>query len=236
MHKKIQLLLTSKQGSSPGLLETRLAAGVERIRHRLPDGAWHLVAVRLSDDPTKRLDAYVAELGKEQLSFDAVFEIGAPDADFSLLTASLTSVMEELSDMIIPQKNAVMAGTEHVILPGQCPLMLVFALHRLPTLTSQQFHEYWLNRHVVVARKVPVLRAYRQFHADVEATCAAGGELGVDITDFEGAAQGYYQGIQDFMDIMTQPAVVADALADERKFIDHSRSVMGLYRIAGQKT
>jgi len=118
-----------------------------------------------------------------------------------------------------------------VILPGQEPLMLVLAIRRLATMTDAAYHDYWLNKHAKVARKVPILRAYRQFHANETATRDIAKGLSLGIADFNGTAQGYFRDVKDFQNIMAQPEVTADALEDERHFIDHSRSVMGLYRI-----
>jgi hypothetical protein len=111
-------------------------------------------------------------------------------------------------------------------------LTLVFALHRLPSLSSEQFHDYWLNKHAEVGRAVPGLQGYRQFHANQEATKAAAEAVGVALSDFEGAAEGFYRSLKDFLEIMSKPEVAADAIEDEKKFIDHSRSVIGLYHVA----
>ncbi|MBE0595892.1 MAG: EthD domain-containing protein [Desulfuromonadales bacterium] len=232
MYRKVQLLLAARPGKSLDDLDARLAAEGERVRALLPGDARHLRAVRLADDPTAQT-VHAAEMKGEPASFEAVFEVGSPGGDWAELTALFAGVVRNLADWIVAEKSAVIAGTEHVILPGECPLLLIFALRRLPALTSPQFHDYWLNRHAEVARTVPVLRAYRQFHADAKASAAAGRALGLGIVDFEGAAQGYYRDIGDFMAIMAQPAVVADALADEKRFIDHGRSVLGLYRVVG---
>lgn len=231
MYNKVQLLLTLNRNNPPDLCEVQLAAEGERICRLLPPGAHHLRAIRLSDDPTRQT-AYATELSGEQDSFDVVFEVGAQGAEWSILTLALNGLTRNLAAWIVPQKSAVIAGSEHVIIPGECPLLLVYALRRLPALTSRQFHDYWLNKHAEVARTIPVLRAYRQFHADEKATSEAARELGIAIADFDGAAQGYYREIKDFMDIMTQPEVVADAIEDEKRFIDIPRSAMGLYRIA----
>jgi len=160
-----------------------------------------------------------------------VFEIGTPNGDLNKLATRLRDVVGHLSEWIEPARSAVIAGTEHVILPGQEPLVLVMAIRRLPTMTDSAYHYYWLNKHADVARKVPILRAYRQFHADETATRDIAKRLTLGIADFNGAAQGYFRDVMDFQNIMAQPEVTADALEDEKHFIDHSRSVMGLYRI-----
>lgn len=235
MYNKVQLLLTLHQGKALNLFEAHLAEEGERICKLLPHGTRHLRGVRLSNDPTRQT-AYAMELSGEQESFDVVFEVGAEGADWSKLTSALNGITQNLAAWIVPLKSAVIAGSEHVIIPGECPLLLVYALRRLTSLSSQQFHDYWLNKHAEVARTIPVLRAYRQFHADEKATIEAAGELGIAIADFDGAAQGYYREIKDFMDIMTQPEVVADAIEDEKRFIDIPRSSMGLYRIVWNQT
>ena len=75
------------------------------------------------------------------------------------------------------------------------------------------------------------LRGYRQFHADAAATLKAAEVMGVGISDFEGAAQGYFKNPDDFLRIMSQPEV-QEVIEDEKKCIDHSRSSVGLYHVA----
>ena len=98
---------------------------------------------------------------------------------------------KRLGNLLDPARSAVIAGIEHIIIPGEQSLMLVFALRRLESLTSDEFHDYWLNHHAEVALTVPDLQGYRQFHAEADFTAEAADAVGVGITDFEGAAEGY---------------------------------------------
>jgi len=59
---------------------------------------------------------------------------------------------------------------------------------------------------------------------------------GVGINDFEGTAEGSYESLDDFLKIMSLPEVAQRALEDEKKFIDHSRSSIGLYHVAWRTT
>jgi hypothetical protein len=231
MRNKIMLLLAQSDTQPPGTLEPPLASEGQRVRKFLPKGAFHRRAFHLPDDPTQQI-AHATEMGEAPGSFDAVFEVGAEGATWTELIPAVQGLVERLKELVNPARSAVIAGTEHVIVPGEQPLLLVFALRRLPSLTSEEFHNYWLNKHADVGRAVPGLQGYRQFHADQKATETAAEAAGVAITDFEGAAEGYYQDLNSFLEIMSKPEVTADAIEDEKKFIYHSRSVIGLFRVA----
>jgi len=229
--RKVQLLLTRMPDKPLGLLEAHLASEGQRVRELMPDGGHHRRLFRLANDPTRQV-AHGDEMATAEPSFDAVFELGGEEADLALVVAAVKDVGSRLGDWIDPSRSAAIAGTEHVIVPGHQPLELVFPLRRLPTLTSEQFHDHWLNKHSKVALQVPGLQGYRQFHADAAVSADAAASAGVTICDFEGVAEGFYESRDAFLQIMAQPAVTADALADERTFIDHARSVIGLYRVS----
>jgi hypothetical protein len=231
MFRKVQLLLTGWPDKPLGLLEAHLASEGQRIRELMPDGGSHRRLFRLANDPTRQV-AHGDEMAAAEPPFDAVFEVGAEDADLAVIAAAVKDVAGRLGEWVDPSRSAAIAGTEHVIVPGNQPLELVFALRRLPTLTSQQFHDHWLNEHAEIARRVPGLRGYRQFHAEAAASADAAASAGLAGCDFEGTAEGFFENRDAFLQTMAQPAVTADALADERTFIDHARSVIGLYRVA----
>jgi uncharacterized protein (TIGR02118 family) len=113
-------------------------------------------------------------------------------------------------------------------------LKLTYCLHRLPTLTREQFQTYWRERHApLVAEAAPVLgiKRYIQQHtaesAIVPATAEGRGMLHGAETDFDGIAELWFD---------SEAAVVAATATeeglrhahiladDEAKFIDFSRS------------
>lgn len=232
MYNKVQILLHKNKSTALDLLEEKILSEINKITAKLPERATCLSAIRLEDDPTRRI-AHSEEISESAESFDAIFEVGTENGDLKHLAMPLRDVMQHLNEWIEPGLSAVIAGTEHIILPGQEPLMLILAIRRLAHMTDEAYHDYWLNKHSEVARRVPVLRAYRQFHANEPASRDIGKLLDIGVVDFNGAAQGYYRDIKDFFDIMAQPEVTADAIEDEKNFIDHSRSVMGLFKIIG---
>jgi uncharacterized protein (TIGR02118 family) len=230
MQKKIMLLLTQNADQRPGMLEPYLASEGQRIRGKLPKGSTHFRAFHIADDPIQQ-GVPTAQGNDATLVFDAIFEVSAPNTAWDKLLPVVQEIPIRLGNILDRSKSAVIVGSEHIIIPGEELLMIVYPLRRLPAMTSVAFHDYWLNNHAAIARTLPGLRGYRQFHADAEETSAAGKLIGVGISDFEGAAQGYFKNPEDFLSIMSQPEVQV-ALEDEKKFIDHSRSPIGLYYVA----
>ncbi|MCZ7526631.1 MAG: EthD domain-containing protein [Acidimicrobiia bacterium] len=231
--RKLQLLLVPAEGQSLNLLEARLVAEGQALRSRLDvPGRLHRRAIRLPDDPF----ATTAHGAEVVTGFAAMMELAVPDeAGAQPLIDAVEGCAERLEGLgarIDATASAALIGTEHVIVPGEEPVALFYALRRLPTLDPEGFRDHWLHRHAELGRAVPGLRGYRQVHADPEASKAAAAAAGVGVHDFDGVAEAYYADVEDFLGIMAKPEVTADALEDEKRFIDHSRSTGMLTRIA----
>jgi hypothetical protein len=229
MYNKIMLLLTKSSETETGILEEKMAAEWERVRELLPKGTIHRRAIHLANDPTQQT-AHAEEV-QGTLPFDAVFEVGAPDTDLEKLMAAIKEIPKRLESFLELGKSAVIAGVEHLIIPGEDSLTIIFAIRRLQEMTPEAFYDHWLNKHAEVGRSIPNLRGYRQFHADAGATIEAARAMGVAVDDFDGVAQSYFKDVEDFLKIMSEPEMVQDAIDDEKNFIDHTRSPMGVYDV-----
>jgi hypothetical protein len=225
---KAQVLLVLREGVSPSALERALAAEAARLLERAPAGTREVQLVRLEDDPTRQ-SAHGEEM-EAAPSFDAVIELSGEDLDQVALASAFEGVGPRLEDWVVPERSAAVAGTEHTFVEGSQPLRIVMGLRRLETLTSPAFHDYWLNTHGELGRKVPGSQGYRQFHADAEASARLAAAAGVAVDDFEGVAEAYFTDMDAFMAVMSRPEIVEPLLEDERRFIDHSRSAIGLFR------
>lgn len=228
MFNKLQLLLSLNPAHDLQGLLALLDKEGEAMRAFLPEGSRQRRAVRLPGDPTASVpqDGHTPGSAPPP-SFDVVVELGGDELGFAVLEAAAAGLAERLEPTIDPALSAAIVGTEHVIIPGSHPLLLVMALRRLPHWSRQEFHDFWISDHgTQVSESVADLQGYRQFHADEDATRRAAKAAGLSIDDLEGTAEGYYQTIDVFLEIMAKPEVAADA-----GFIDHSRSVMWLYEL-----
>jgi hypothetical protein len=162
--------------------------------------------------------------GTGSFHFDAFAEAATTADDVDLLIALATRAASRLGDAVDPVHSAAVVGVEHTIFPGDRRVLLLYALRRLPSLTHEQFCDHWLHKHAEFARATQAERGYRQFHADQHLSAKAAARAGVTIADIDGVAEASYSGIGDFLSVMSNPHVAKDAMEDEKRFIDHSRS------------
>jgi uncharacterized protein (TIGR02118 family) len=119
-------------------------------------------------------------------------------------------------------------------------IKLMFCLRRLPTLSSEQFQEYWLNRHAPLVRTVaPLLRIrrYVQSHSFVDARLApAIAARGGTVAPYDGVAELWWDSIEDIIAAgATEESRAAGLklLEDERRFIDLTQSPLYFVRERG---
>ncbi len=228
MTNKVQLLLSLHDSAQRQALAERLTREGQAATRSLPAASCRQV-VRVPGDPTESVPQDGQVTTHDPFPpFDVVFELRSQSLPLNALIQPIATIGQRLEAMIDRSKCAALAGTEHVVVPGTQPLMLIMALRRLPSMSREQFHDFWQNHHADdVRRSVTGLRGYRQFHADEAATAEAAALAGLAIDDLEGTAEGYYASMEEFLEIMARPEVSADA-----GFIDHSRSGMWLYALS----
>jgi hypothetical protein len=227
------VLLSGRDGVDQGDLEQALDAEARRLDARYPHPLSHTRALHLDD---QALEATAAGAFSAAPPFDAMMAVAL---DHGGEVASLGLHLEGLADrfegLIDPQRSAVMAGSEHVILPGAGQLLVLINNRRLPHLTHDGFIDYWLGYHGPFAREHTPPDAglrYRQFHADVEPTRSLARAAGLTIDNFDGAAECYYADADRIRYLMSQNEVVAEATIDETQFVDHQRCVTTLFRVS----
>lgn len=115
-------------------------------------------------------------------------------------------------------------------------IKLTFCLHRLPSLSRDEFQRYWREQHApLVARHAAALhiRRYVQMHSlpdgdpvNAGLRASRGGP-----EDYDGVAELWWDGLDDLAAATASDAGRAASLAlleDERRFIDLARSPLWL--------
>jgi uncharacterized protein (TIGR02118 family) len=125
----------------------------------------------------------------------------------------------------------------HGIHGGAAVVKLMFCLRKLPSLSTGQFQDYWLNTHVPLVRTVaPVLkiRRYVQCHSFVDARLAPGiVARGGSVTPYDGVAELWWDSVAEVIAAgSTSEGLAAGQrlLEDERRFIDLSQSPLFFVR------
>jgi hypothetical protein len=109
--------------------------------------------------------------------------------------------------------------------------MLLYPMRRLPWLTCEEFHDYWLHVHGRFGIGNPNVAGYRQFHVDHIASADSNAGLGLGTCDFDGVAESFLPTLEAFGRIKTDRGQAQEVLEDETRFIDYQGSAtMELYR------
>jgi hypothetical protein len=165
--------------------------------------------------------AHAAEVSPELP--DAIVTVPAGPRDLTAAIAPLT----QYADV---SRSNILAVRRYAILPGQDSIRLVFALRRLKRLSATEFYDYWLNHHADYGRRLIPPYTYHQLHADPAATRRGAAAAGLLESDYDGLVEVHFPDLAAFAAQLSRPEVAEGALADERNFIDHERSVFWAYR------
>ena len=224
---KLELLLALAPNAAIGDLAPILEEEVARLGIQLPAGCGLQMATRLADDPI--VDTPHGRAVADGPSFDAALSVGGNDVEHADLAEAIADFGDRSGNLLALDRCAALAGTLHVFVPGIGPILGIMAFRRRLDLTHDQFIDYWLNRHRPLVLKTAPANGYRQFHADPDASARAAAAAGFGLADFDGTAEGRYTDTDTFSAFIAQSEVSDLALGDERNFIDHGRTALGLY-------
>lgn len=189
------------------------AAFEAALRATLPESATLAVAL-----PDSALPSLAHAAGRDAAVPDALVRL-PEEADAAALVA--------LSDTT---RGSVFAGTRHAVLPGGDAIRLFFGLRRLPALTRTAFHDYWLNHHAQIGRRLIPPYTYHQIHADEDATAALATQAGLAASTYDGMVEVHFPDVDAFVRQLSRADVAAEALEDEKNFIDHACSQFWAFR------
>jgi hypothetical protein len=133
-------------------------------------------------------------------------------------------------------RSIALVGTDHIMLPGPGPAVLIYAMRRLPALTLDGFHDYWITTHAEFGRRALAGQGYRQVHADPVRSAELAEALGIAIFDLDGAVVSESTSWDAYWQRRATPQARqtgSEALADEDNFIDHTRSMSMRYTERG---
>jgi hypothetical protein len=184
------------------------------------------LAARIGDDlmlPHQRL------MATSPRPFDYAYQLADPAAASpAALEASVAAFADALGPLLDRRRCTVLVGREVAITTGDGPVYVIMTLRRLPTIDHAEFMRHWFDRHAALGAGIAGVR-YRQNHVDAARTAGLALRLGLPVDPLDGVTDSYYDDLASARAILSGPAVAVDALADEKRFIDHARSRFGLY-------
>lgn len=128
---------------------------------------------------------------------------------------------DDAVDAAAPPGTATLAGTQHIVLPGDGAVLVVMLARRREGLTHQAFRDRWLHGHAPFGLRIAA-SGYRQLHPH-----APPGTEGYD-----GAGLVFFRDLDHVASARAAPEVAREATRDEMAFIDHGRSQLAMFRFA----
>jgi hypothetical protein len=196
---------------------------------------------RLAIDPVVGT-AHERDMAGGPAPFDAIVELAGEGPGVHAAAAECCrSAGADVTAAVDTENSAVIAGIPYVISDGSGSAMNAFCIRPARGRTMQACQEYWIARHrkVVVemtkpnasgvAASVKALASYTQFHAESRSSRELANAIGFVQADFMGVARSFTDTPEGINLRLRSEEVATIALADERTFIDHSRSSMALY-------
>ena len=116
-----------------------------------------------------------------------------------------------------------LVGMQHIVKPGDGDLLIVMLARRRPELSHETFCTRWLEGHARFGLATAA-SGYRQLHPD-EAPAEDG---------FDGAGLVFFRDLDHVARSRAAPEIARAATADEMEFIDHSRSMLMMFRLSGR--
>ena len=149
---------------------------------------------------------------------------GLPDVLATVKPERAVATLDAAGDLIDRGQSTILAFERHAILPGRDAIRLFFGLRRLPHLSREAFHDYWLNRHAEIGRRLIPPYSYHQLHAHGDDTARLASETGLAASTLDGVVEVHFPDTDAFTRQLSRPEVAQEALEDEKNFIDHDRS------------
>ncbi|MGV3768490.1 MAG: EthD domain-containing protein [Sphingobium phenoxybenzoativorans] len=208
-----QLMLKAKPGLAANLLSEMARAGKSgevAVARRLPDEALPSLAHAASAAPDLP-DCIVSSCAEH-------------DSDLERTMADLAKRMRPLS-----AEASLVVVRRHAVLPGRDAIRLFFGLRRLERLSLPAFHDYWLHRHAAIGRRLIPPHSYHQLHADPGLSAQIAEAASVQPSTLDGIVEVHFPDVPALIAQLSRPEVAEEALADERNFIDHARSIFWAY-------
>lgn len=114
-------------------------------------------------------------------------------------------------------------GTQHIVKPGHGEMLVVMLARRRPELSHEAFRARWLEGHSRFGLATSA-SGYRQLHPD----------KAPDEAGFDGAGLVFFRDLDHVAQSRAAPEIARAATADEMAFIDHSRSMLMMFRLSGR--
>jgi hypothetical protein len=145
---------------------------------------------------------------------------------------TLGAVLARAGTCLDLEASALLVGTEHVVRPGAGSILVAMLTTRRDDFTRHAYFDRWLTGHAPFGLRIDAA-GYRQIHADAPPDPGAGsGIVGAPPANlYDGIGMVTFRDLEHVSRSRAAPEIAMDATTDEMAFIDHSRSMLMMFRL-----
>ncbi len=191
-----------------------MASRIERWREDHRDLHFERLE-RLPNDPFRSEAPYRATVG-----------IRGNTATPERLARLLDGFAEEIQDVARTELGTALVGTDVAFRPPhpECPVRLEYLMRRKEGYDHESYLSRYRDVHSRFGLATPGARGYVQFHVDPEASQAVGRAAGLGVWDIDSVSELHLGSLEEFLEAVAQSSVGAEAIADEKLFVDRAHS------------
>ena len=191
-----------------------LASRIARWREDHPDLQFERFE-RLPNDPFRSEAPYRATLGIRG-------NAATPDR----LARLLDGFAAEIEDVARAELGTALVGTDIAFREPDpnCAVRLEYLMRRKDDSDHESYLRRYRDVHSRFGLATPGARGYVQFHVDPEASQAVARAAGLGVWDIDSVSELHLGSLDEFLEAITQSSVGAEAIADEKLFVDRAHS------------
>lgn len=222
----LRLLLAARAERQDALAE-RLDEEAARAVELLGGGSRAIGLARIEADP---FDAQYPGARK----FDGVLALDAPEGlGADALIDVVRGADERWSDLVQPDLSGALIGTLQQIMGNavdRAPLRFLYLMRHKAGQTAEAFLEHWTGTHAEFGRRTEGITGYDQLRVDRLASRAAAAIAGFGVHCIDGVPELHIESVDDFIAGAVGSSTGAEAIEDEKNFVDARNSVGFLCR------
>ena len=210
--------LAAREGQEEAL-QTRLLEELRPLRSRVDRTVLSIHAmVRVPDDP------FAAQYPAPR-AFDAVIDFEA-SGEVAAFSAWLEGLADRWADLVHADLSGIVTGEARRIAGSVGgPERFLYFMRRKAESTHESFGRYWGEEHARLGKKMPGILGYEQLHVDLAASRTTAMRAGFGISAIDGVAMLHLESVATIIAAAGKSTVGAQAIEDERNFVDGRDSV-----------
>lgn len=189
----------------------------ELSRHANARGLRVTPMIRLAQDP---FGAATPDRGTIEVAGS-----GSGHAELDSLASIFASSLANIANIADTERSSLLLGDDVVFIASdRAPIRYQYKMRRNEHFDHESYLKRYREVHSRFGIETPGILGYTQFHVDLEASRRAADRAGIGIWDVDSVSELHLASLEDFLSEISRSKIGAEAVADEKVFVDRANS------------